>query len=123
MSNIPHFGEDYFFKGAELKSSAQVSEPFRLGGTQGGIQIRVWADGTITTSSGKTITVKVETAPAETGEWTAAITETFTAKGAAVTGDIFKYIPANGEAFVRVTVTGSDGTTGKFNAAPEYLPR
>lgn len=123
MTNAPHFGDDYFFKSADLKSTAQVSEPFRLGGTQGGIQIRVWADGTIATSSGKTITVKVETAPAEDGAWAAVVTETFTAKSAAVTGDIFKYIPANGESFLRVTVTGSDGTTGKFNAAPEYLPR
>ena len=123
MNTTPHFGQDYFFKAEPLTATAKVSEAFRLGRTQGGLKIRVWADGTIATSSGKTITVKVETAPAETGEWTAARTETFTATAAAVTGDLFSFIPDTDAAFVRVTVTGSDGTTGNFNAAPEYLPR
>lgn len=123
MNEQPHFDGDYFFKEKALTATAQVSEAFNLGRTNGGIRVRAWADGAIATANGKTITFKVETANEKTGEWTVAKTETFTAPGATVTGELFKFIPDTADKYIRLTVTGSEGTTGSFSAAPEYLPR
>lgn len=124
MNESPHFGQDYFFKDAELTAAVKVSEVFNLGRTNGGIRIRAWAEGAITTSAGKTITFAVETADAaDAAAWDKVKQETFTAKGTAETGTLFTYIPDTAARFVRVSVTGSDGTTGKISVAPEYLPR
>lgn len=124
MNEQPHFDGDYFFKGEALTATAQVSEAFNLGRTNGGIRIRAWAEGAITTSAGKTITFAVETADtADATTWDKVKQETFTAKGSAETGTLFTYIPDTAARFVRVSVTGSDGTTGKISVAPEYLPR
>lgn len=124
MFGTPHFGDDYFFKGEALAATAKTSEAFDLGRTQGGFKIRGFADGTISTAATKTITFAVAVADtADAASWTTIKTETFTATGTSVTGDLFSFIPDSDAKFVRVSVTGSEGTTGKVTVAPEYLPR
>lgn len=125
MWNKPeaHFAGDYFFQDAAFSGAAQVSEVFELGNTEGGIRVHGWIEGSATTTSGKTITVKVQGADATDGEWADIATNTVTATSTAFTGDIIAVIPDTDKKYMRVSVTDAGGTTGKFTVAVEYVPR
>jgi hypothetical protein len=126
MWNKPeaHFAGDYFFQDKAFSGAAQVSEVFELGNTEGGIRIHGWIEGSATTTSGKTITVKVQVADtADAGEWTDIATNTVTATGTAFTGDIIAVIPDTDKKYMRVSVADTGSTTGNFTVAVEYVPR
>lgn len=119
-----HFDGDYFFQDKALASTALVSEAFELGNTQGGIRVHGWVEGSAKAASGDTIVTKLQVADtADATAWTDIFTNTVTADGTTLAGDIISVIPETDAKFMRVSVTGSSGTTGNFSVAVEYVPR
>lgn len=134
MFNKPevHFAGDYFFQDQAIGTStdAQVSEAFQLGNTEGGIRVRAWLEGAAACASGDTITATLQVgdkADSTAGtDWTDIASNTLTATGTALSGEILSVIPETEKKFMRLSVArtaGTDGMTGKFTAAVEYVPR
>lgn len=130
--NEAHFDGDYFFKEQAIGTStdAQISDAFQLGNTEGGIRVRAWIEGNAACASGDTIAATLQVgdkADSTAGtDWTDIASGTLTATGTALTGEILSVIPETDKKFMRLSVArvaGTDGMTGKYSAAVEYVPR
>ena len=127
-----HFAGDYFFKEQAIGTStdAQISDAFQLGNTEGGIRVRAWLEGSAACASGDSITATLQVgdkADSTAGtDWTAIASGTLAATGTALSGEILSVIPDTGKKFMRLSISrtaGTDGMTGKYSAAVEYVPR
>ena len=130
--NEAHFDGDYLFKEQAIGTStdAQVSEAFQLGNTEGGIRVRAWREGSAACASGDSISATLQVgdkADSTAGtDWTDIASGTLAATGTALSGEILSVIPETDKKFMRLSVSrtaGTDGMTGKYSAAVEYVPR
>lgn len=120
-----HFADDYMFRDAALAAdaTAQVSEAFELGCTLGGIRVHGWLVGEAACASGNTVETVLEVADTpDAADWREIASNTVTATGTALSGDIFSFVPDVAEHYMRVKVSNSAGMTGTFSVAPELIP-
>lgn len=120
-----HFAGDYMFEKAALATgtAAQESSAFELGCTEGGIRVHGWLEGNAACASGDNITsvLKVADSPDATA-WKPIATNTVSATGTSLSGDLFSFIPDVDAKFMKVGVANSTGMTGAFSVAPELVP-
>ena len=117
-----HFGGDYFFEKKDISATEAVSDVFALGQTNGGVRVRAWFDGPVEAESGNTVTATLE-GSSDGAAWAAIGTATATATADGFSGDICNFIPDTKDKYMRLKIKATSGVSGKFSAAPEYIPR
>lgn len=126
--NEVHFEGDFLFDKQALSTAtdAQVSAAFRLGQTEGGIRVRAYFDEPAACSSGNAVTAVLKVADkadAAATDWETIASNTVTATGTAIEGEIFSFIPDTEADYMKLEISNSAGMTGTITAPIEYVPR
>lgn len=123
------FDPDYIYEeGALPNATDATSGVFKMGKTQGGVQLVVEADTTVSIANGESLKIEVLYDTSETGDYTdSVVIYDETASGAAITFEIddaiIKYIATDDvESYNKLKITTSADESGdKINAYPTLV--
>ena len=118
------FDPDYIYEAAALPNATDAtSDVFKAGRTQGGVQVNVQADTTVSIADGESLTISLLSDTSESGDYAdALVLYDETASGSAITFEIdeyiVKHIPADDiDSYNKLKITTSADESGdKINA-------
>lgn len=123
------FDPDYIYEAAALPNATDAtSDTFRIGRTQGGVQIEVQADTTVDIADGESLTIELLYDTSASGDFAdSVVIYDETASGAAINfavdAFIIKYIATDDvESYNKLKITTSADESGdKINAYPSRV--